>query len=72
MNVVKKMNLSLSKTWQSMRALSKASRSLTPPGYSFHGISDFSNTEEFKLLITLGYVDIRYTSTNCFGVRYEP
>ena len=68
--------------------LSETSRSLAPPGYSFHGIGDFdvgkiglgeanftidfSNTEEFQRLITLGYVDIRYTDTNRFGVRYEP
>ena len=87
-NVVKQMHLFLSKTRQSMGNLSKASRSLAPPGYSFHGIgdfdvgkiglgeanftSDFSNTEEFKRLITLGYVDIRYTDTNRYGVRYEP
>lgn len=87
-NVVKQMHLFLSKTRQSNGNLSKASRSLAPPGYSFHGIGDFdvgkiglgeanftidfSNTEEFKRLITLGYVDIRYTDTNRFGVRYEP
>lgn len=87
-NVVKQMHLFLSKTRQSNGNLSKASRSLAPPGYSFHGVGDFdvgkiglgeanftidfSNTEEFKRLITLGYVDIRYTDTNRYGVRYEP
>jgi D-alanyl-D-alanine carboxypeptidase len=87
-NVVKQMHLFLSKTRQSHGNLSKASRSLAPPGYSFHGIGDFdvgkiglgeanftidfSNTEEFQRLITLGYVDIRYTDTNRCGVRYEP
>jgi len=87
-NVVKQMHLFLSKTRQSNGNLSKASRSLAPPGYSFHGIGDFdvgkiglgeanftidfSNTEEFQRLITLGYVDIRYTDTNRYGVRYEP
>lgn len=87
-NVVKQMHLFLAKTRQSKGNLSKASRSLAPPGYSFHGIGDFdvgkiglgeanftidfSNTEEFKRLITLGYVDIRYTDTNRYGVRYEP
>lgn len=87
-NVVKQMHLYLSKTRQSNGNLSKASRSLAPPGYSFHGIGDFdvgkiglgeanftidfSNTEEFKRLIRLGYVDIRYTDTNRYGVRYEP
>ena len=87
-NVVKQMHLFLSKTRLSRGNLSKASRSLAPPGYSFHGIGDFdvgkiglgeanftidfSNTEEFRRLITLGYVDIRYTDTNRYGVRYEP
>ena len=87
-NVVKQMHLFLSKTRQSNGNLSKASRSLAPPGYSFHGIGDFdvgkiglgeanftidfSNTDEFRRLITLGYVDIRYTDTNRYGVRYEP
>jgi len=87
-NVVKQMHLFLSKTRQSNGNISKASRSLAPPGYSFHGIGDFdvgkiglgeanftidfSNTEEFQRLITLGYVDIRYTDTNRCGVRYEP
>jgi len=87
-NVVKQMHLFLAKTRQSNGNLSKASRSLAPPGYSYHGIGDFdvgklglgeanftidfSNTEEFKRLITLGYVDIRYTDTNRYGVRYEP
>jgi len=87
-NVVKQMHLYLAKTRQSNGNLSKASRSLASPGYSFHGIGDFdvgkiglgeanftidfSNTEEFRRLITLGYVDIRYTDTNRFGVRYEP
>ena len=87
-NVVKQMHLFLSKTRQSNGNLSKASRSLALPGYSFHGIGDFdvgkigvgeanftidfSNTEEFQRLITLGYVDIRYTDTNRYGVRYEP
>ena len=87
-NVVKQMHLFLAKTRQSNGNLSKASRSLAPPGYSFHGIgdfdvgkiglgeanftADFSNTDEFRRLITLGYVDIRYTDTNRYGVRYEP
>jgi len=87
-NVVKQMHLFLAKTRQSNGNLAKASRSLAPPGYSFHGVgdfdvgkiglgeanftADFSNTDEFRRLITLGYVDIRYTDTNRYGVRYEP
>ena len=34
--------------------------------------ADFSNTEEFKRLTDLGYVNIRYPENNPFGVRYEP
>lgn len=87
-NVVKQMHLFLAKPRQSNGNLSKASSSLAPPGYSFHGIGDFdvgkiglgeanftidfSNTKEFQRLITLGYVDIRYTDTNRYGVGYEP
>ena len=67
---------------------SLASRSLAPPGYSFHGKNDFdigklgnglanftdafSETIEFKKLIDLGYVDIRYKQRNQLGVRFEP
>ena len=84
----KLMHLFLAKTRQSNGNLSKASRSLAPPGDSFHCVGDFyvgkiglgeanytidfSNTEEFRCLITLGHVDIRHTDTNRYGVRYEP
>jgi zinc D-Ala-D-Ala carboxypeptidase len=87
-NNVKQMHLFLAKTLQSQGNLSKASRSLAPPGYSFHNAgdfdvgklglgeknftADFSHTDEFKRLIRLGYVDIRYTDDNMFGVRFEP
>jgi hypothetical protein len=87
-NVVKQMHLFLAKTLQSELNLSKASRSLAPPGHSFHCIGDFdvgkiglgelnftedfSHTEEFRRMVNLGYIDIRYTDTNQFGVRYEP
>ena len=68
--------------------MSKASRSLAPPGYSFHGQGDFdvgrkgyglrnftdqfAATEEYKKLLDLGYVQIRYTASNELGVRFEP
>lgn len=87
-NVVKQMHLFLAKTLQSNLNLSKASRSLAPPGHSFHCIGDFdvgkiglgelnftedfSHTDEFRRMVSLGYIDIRYTDTNEFGVRYEP
>ncbi len=87
-NNVKQMHLFLAKAFQSSGNLSRASRSLAPPGHSFHGVgdfdvgkvgmgesnftADFSRTPEYERLIKLGYVDIRYTDTNKFGVRYEP
>lgn len=68
--------------------LSLASRSLAPPGYSFHGISDFdvgsvrlgsdnftrlfTRTDVFKKLQGLDYVHLRYTERNDLGVRFEP
>lgn len=85
---VKQMHLFLAKAIEAEGNLSRASRSLAPPGHSYHGIgdfdigkigygernftSDFSNTEEYKRIATLGYVDIRYPSNNLFGVRFEP
>ncbi len=87
-NNVKQMHLFLAKAVQADGNLSRASRSLAPPGHSFHSngdfdvgksglgelnfTADFSHTEEFIRLIRLGYVDIRYTDDNKFGVRYEP
>jgi hypothetical protein len=87
-NNVKQMHLFLAKAYQSDGNLSRASRSLAPPGHSFHNAgdfdvgktglgamnftADFSHTDEFKRLINLGYVDIRYTDSNQYGVRYEP
>lgn len=87
-NNVKQIHLFLAKTLQSRGNLSKASRSIAPPGYSFHNVgdfdvgkrglgeqnftNDFSRTEEYRRLIRLGYVDIRYKDGNQFGVRFEP
>ena len=86
--VVKQTHLFLAKTIQSKGNLSKASRSLAPPGHSYHGVGDFdvgkvgfgrknftqafANTDEFRKLVDLGYVSIRYPRGNKFGVRYEP
>jgi len=87
-SVVKQLHLFLSKTVACSGNLSRASRSLAPPGHSYHGISDFdvgkigwgyrnftdqfAKSDVFKRLIDLGYVDIRYTPDNSFGVRFEP
>ncbi|MCK4865720.1 MAG: D-alanyl-D-alanine carboxypeptidase family protein [Gammaproteobacteria bacterium] len=87
-SVVKQLQLFLSKLERSKGNLSLTSRSLAPPGHSYHGVGDFdvgkkgygklnftsefSNTSEYKKLIELKYVDIRYTKDNDVGVRYEP
>ena len=85
---VKQMHLFLGKTIEANGNLSRASRSLAPPGHSYHGIgdfdigkiglgernftSDFSQTVEYRKIARLGYVDIRYPTDNLFGVRFEP
>jgi hypothetical protein len=87
-SVVKQLYLFLNKVEQVDGNLSLASYSLAPPGHSYHAIGDFdvgkkgfgrknfsaefAETDEFKRLIDLGYLDIRYTQKNPFGVRYEP
>ena len=87
-SIVKQLQLFLSKLDKSNGNLSMASRSLAPPGHSYHGIGDFdvgkkgfghfnftekfSETKEYKRLIELKYVDLRYTKMNQVGVRYEP
>ena len=86
--IVKQYQLFLSKAVTTNGNLSQASRSLAPPGYSYHAIGDFdvgrvgfglknftedfAETPEYRKLIDLGYVDIRYTETNPYGVRHEP
>ncbi len=87
-SIVKQMHLFLAKTIEANGNLSRASRSLAPPGHSYHGVgdfdigkiglgernftADFSTTEEYKRIAGLGYVDIRYPTDNLFGVRFEP
>jgi len=86
--LAKQFQLFLAKAVATEGNLSQASRSLAPPGYSYHAIGDFdvgkqgfgrdnftetfAHTDEYKRLIELGYVAIRYTETNPFGVRHEP
>ena len=86
--VVKQFLLFLDKADINRGNLSLASRSLAPPGYSFHGIADFdvgqmgygilnftgsfTRTEVFKKLEDLEYVSLRYTKDNLKGVRFEP
>lgn len=87
-SVLKQLDLFLYKANKLEGNYSKASNSLAPPGYSFHGVSDFdvgkvglgyknftsffANTIEYKSLQKLGYISIRYPQNNPFGVRFEP
>lgn len=87
-SVLKQLDLFLYKANQLEGNYSKASHSLAPPGYSFHGISDFdvgkvglgyqnftsvfANTNEYRSLQKLGYISIRYPQNNPYGVRFEP
>jgi D-alanyl-D-alanine carboxypeptidase len=86
--VVKQIYLFMNKAEKVGGNLSLASYSLAPPGHSYHAVGDFdvgkkgfgsrnfseafAQTDEFKRLIDLGYLDIRYPQKNPFGVRYEP
>jgi len=82
------MHLFLAKAIEAQGHLSRASRSLIPPGHSYQGISDFdigkiscrehsftadfSSTAEYKAIVTLLYMDIRYPTDSLFDVRFEP
>jgi len=86
--VMKQFLLFFNKAAKNKGNLSLASRSLAPPGYSFHGTSDFdvgqigygalnftdsfTSTEVFRKLDALEYVSIRYPKDNLKGVRFEP
>ena len=87
-SVVKQLYLFINKAVKSEGNFSRAARSLAPPGHSYHGIGDFdigkrglgienftntfSETDLYKKLCDLGYVSMRYTILNPYGVRYEP
>jgi D-alanyl-D-alanine carboxypeptidase len=87
-SVMKQFLLFLNKTSASQGNLSMASRSLAPPGYSYHGVGDFdvgkkgfgvanfteqfTQTQVYKKLADLGYISFRYEQGNDLGVRFEP
>jgi D-alanyl-D-alanine carboxypeptidase len=87
-SVIKQFLLFLNKAYEGEGNLSLASRSLAPPGYSYHGIGDFdvgqvglgadnfterfTTTSVYKRLNEQGYVRIRYPLDNLLGVRFEP
>lgn len=86
--IVKQFYLFLGKAQRHGGNLSLASRSLAPPGYSYHATGDFdigqkglgegnfselfTTTTVFKQLTEQGFVDCRYWRDNMLGVRYEP
>ena len=86
--LAKQMQLFLGKVVASDGNMSRAARSLAPPGYSHHASGDFdigaaalggenfteefARTSEFQRLMDLGYVSIRYDESNALGVRHEP
>jgi hypothetical protein len=86
--IMKQFLLFLNKANKCNGNLSIASRSLAPPGYSFHSNGDFdvgqagfgaanfterfTTTEVYKKLNELGYLKLRYPQKNLIGVRFEP
>lgn len=85
---VKQMTLFLRKMDKVGMDLRKTSEVIAPPAYSYHSIGDFDigkagwgvanfteefqHTDVFKKLTDGGYINIRYTTNNLFGVRFEP
>ncbi len=86
--IPKQFYLFLNKACRHGGNLSLASRSLAPPGYSYHATGDFDvgqkgfggdnfsekfiTTPVFKRLARKGFVEYRYKRDNMLGVRYEP
>jgi zinc D-Ala-D-Ala carboxypeptidase len=85
---IKQMTLFLRKMGKVEMDLRRTSESIAPPAYSYHSIGDFDigkagwgamnfteqfeQTDVFKKLSEGGYINIRYTTNNPFGVRFEP
>jgi len=86
--MMKQFLLFLSKAQSHKGNLSLASRSLAPPGYSYHGVGDFdvgeqgfgvdnftekfTRTRVYSRLTDLGFIKFRYEQGNHLGVRFEP
>jgi zinc D-Ala-D-Ala carboxypeptidase len=87
-SIVKQSKLFLDKIASVHGNLSIASKSLAPPAYTYHTVSDFdvgkkgfgyanfsarfALTDEFFAMKKLNYIGMRYTINNKDGVRYEP
>ena len=86
--MAKQFYLFLRKVKKTNGNLSLASQVIAPPGYSYHGVSDFdvgqvgfgaanfttrfSHTTVYKKMVQLGYVVFRYPQNNLLGVQFEP
>jgi len=86
--LTKQFFLFMHKSYRHGGNLSLASRSLAPPGYSYHATGDFdvgqkgfgsgnftekfTSTYVYKKLAIKGFVNCRYDRDNMLGVRYEP
>ena len=86
--IIKQFYLFLGKVERHGGNLSLASRSLAPPGYSYHAVGDFdigqrgfgefnfterfTSTAVYRELVARGYIDNRYWRDNPLGVRFEP
>ncbi len=86
--IMKQFLLFLNNAYKNNGNLSLASRSLAPPGYSFHSNGDFdvgqagfgaanfterfAHTQVYKELSERGYFNLRYPAKNFLGVRFEP
>jgi len=86
--VVKQFYLFLRKAAVNDGNLSLASRSLAPPGYSYHSVGDFdvgqkglgvenfterfTRCEVYHRLVDNGFANLRYERGNLLGVRFEP
>ncbi len=87
-NFVKQLSLYTNKIYNSQGNMTIASRSIAPPSYSYHTISDFdvgkkgwghknftadfASTYEFSKMKKLNYIGMRYNKNNKDGVRFEP
>ncbi len=86
--VIKQMSLYIEKINNLNGNISLACKSIAPPAYTHHAVSDFDvgnrflgaknfsldfmNTNEYKNLVALDYVSLRYTQGNGDGVMFEP
>ncbi len=87
-NVVKQMSLYTNKIYNCRGNMTKATKHIAPPAYSYHTVhdfdvgkkgwgyknftADFASTYEFKEMRKLDYISMRYSKNNRDGVRFEP